>query len=81
MNIEKFDKYNLKMNTINKMIEEPKKLLNGILNIGFDVSKSKDHCCLIVAQPRGSSETMIINEFYDEKANQIFKMLVGDHDE
>lgn len=70
------DKYGLKMTTINKMMENPKKLVNGALTIGYDFSKEKDHCCLIVAQLRGNSEVMIINEFYDEEANELFKKLV-----
>jgi hypothetical protein len=70
------DKYDLKMTTINKMMENPKKLVNGALTIGYDFSKEKDHCCLIVAQLRGNSEVMIINEFYDEEANELFKKLV-----
>jgi hypothetical protein len=75
--MKEFDKYDLKMITINKMMKEPKKLLNGLFSIGFDFSKGKDHCCLIVAQPRGNSEVMIINEFYDEEADEMFKKLVG----
>lgn len=71
------DKYDLKMTTISKMSENPKKLVNGALTIGYDFSKEKDHCCLIVAQLRGNSEVMIINEFYDEEANSLFKKLVG----
>ena len=71
------DKYDLKMTTISKMIDNPKKLVNGALTIGYDFSKEKDHCCLIVAQLRGNSEVMIINEFYDEEANELFKKLVG----
>ncbi len=70
------DKYDLRMTTINKMMENPKKLVNGVLTIGYDFSKEKDHCCLIVAQLRGNSEVMIINEFYDEEANELFKKLV-----
>lgn len=70
------DKFDLKMTTINKMMENPKKLVNGALTIGYDFSKEKDHCCLIVAQLRGNSEVMIINEFYDEEANELFKKLV-----
>lgn len=70
------DKYDLRMTTINKMMENPKKLVNGALTIGYDFSKEKDHCCLIVAQLRGNSEVMIINEFYDEEANELFKKLV-----
>lgn len=70
------DKYDLKMTTINKLMENPKKLVNGALTIGYDFSKEKDHCCLIVAQLRGNSEVMIINEFYDEEANELFKKLV-----
>ena len=75
--MKEFDKYDLKMTTINKMMEEPKKLLNGLFSIGYDVSNGKDHCCLIVAQPRGNSEVMIINEFYDEEAAEMFEKLVG----
>ena len=69
-------KEDLKNKTIEKMMKEPKELLNGILTIGFDVSKNKDHCCLIVAQPRGTTEIMIINEFYDEEANDLLKKLI-----
>lgn len=74
--MKKFDKYDLKMTTINKMMENPKKLINGLFTIGFDISKDKDHCCLIVAKPRGNNETMIINEFYDEEADEILKKLL-----
>lgn len=70
-------KFDLKMTTINKMMENPKNLVNGALTIGYDFSKEKDHCCLIVTQLRGNSEVMIINEFYDEEANELFKKLVG----
>jgi hypothetical protein len=70
------DIYDLRMTTINKMMNNPKKLVNGALTIGYDFSKEKDHCCLIVAQLRGNSEVMIINEFYDEEANELFKKLV-----
>lgn len=75
--MKEFDKELFKTQTINKMQLEPKKLTNGILTIGFDISKDKDHCCLIVAQPRGKSEVMIINEFYDEEANELLKKLLG----
>ena len=71
-----FYKEHLKNITINKMMEEPKKLLNGLFSIGYDVSNGKDHCCLIVAQPRGNT-LLVINEFYDEEANEIFKKLIG----
>ena len=74
--MKEFNKEDLKMITINKMMEEPKKLLNGLLTIGFDVSKNKDHCCLIVAKPRGNNEIMIINEFYDEEANEMLHKLL-----
>lgn len=73
--MKEFDKYDLKMATIHKMMEEPKKLINGLFTIGYDISKGKDHCCLIVAQPRGR-DTMIINEFYDEEANEILEKLL-----
>lgn len=75
--MKEFDKKNLKKITTNKMMDEPKKLLNGLFQIGFDVSKDKDHCCLLVAKFRGKSETMIINEFYDEEANELFRKLMG----
>ena len=68
------NKEELKAKTITKMMNNPKKLVNGILTIGYDFTK--EHCCLIVAQPRGNSEIMIINEFYDEEANEMFKKLV-----
>ena len=71
------DKYDLRMTTLSKMMKNPKKLVNGALTIGYDFSKEKDHCCLIVAQLRGNSEIMIINEFYDEEANELFKKLIG----
>ena len=70
------NKENLKNKTIEKLMKEPKQLLNGILTIGFDVSENKDHCCLIVAQPRGTKEIMIINEFYDDEANELLKKLI-----
>lgn len=68
------DKYDLKVTTISKMMKNPKKLVNGALTIGYDFTK--EHCCLIVAQLRGNSEVMIINEFYDEEADELFKKLV-----
>lgn len=74
--MKEFDKNDLKMATIHKMMEEPKKLINGLFTIGYDISKDKDHCCLIVAQPRGNNETMIINEFYDEEAAEILEKLL-----
>lgn len=74
--MKEFDKYDFKMATLHKMTEEPKKLINGLFTIGFDISKDKDHCCLIVAQPRGKNETMIINEFYDEEADELLKKLL-----
>lgn len=77
MNKEETYKYDLKMSTINKMMDDPKKLVNGTLTIGYDFSEEKDHCCLIVAQLRGNSEVMIINEFYDKEADELFKKLVG----
>lgn len=70
------NKEDLKNKTIKKMMKEPKQLLNGIFTIGFDVSNNKDHCCLIVAQPRGTTEIMIINEFYDDEANDLLKKLI-----
>lgn len=66
----------LKNKTINKMMTNPRGLLNGILTIGFDVSEEKDHCCLIVAKLRGTKEIMIINEFFDEEANDLLKKLL-----
>lgn len=68
-------KKELKNKTINKMMYDPKKLVNGLLTIGYDFTK--ENCCLIVAQPRGNSEIMIINEFFDEEANELFKKLIG----
>ena len=70
------NKEEIKNKTINKMMREPKKLINGLITIGYDFTK--EHCCLIVAQPRMNEEIMIINEFYDEEANELFKKLVGD---
>lgn len=67
----------LKDKTITKIRNNPKKLVNGALTIGYDFSKEKDHCCLIVTQLRGNSEMMIINEFYDEEADEFFKKLIG----
>lgn len=72
-----FDEEELKLITINKMMKEPKKLLNGLFQIGFDTSKDKDHCCLLVSQIRGKSEIMIINEFFDEEAKEIWNKLIG----
>ena len=72
------NKEKLKNNIITKIMREPKKLINGLITIGYDISNEKDHCCLIVAKPRGNSEIMIINEFYDEEANELFKKLMGD---
>lgn len=71
-------KEDLKIKTIDKMMKKPNELLNGIFTIGYDISENKDRCCLIVAQPRGTTEVMIINEFYDEEANEIYLKLMGD---
>lgn len=65
----------LKNKTITKIMINPKKLVNGAITIGYDFTK--EHCCLIVIQVRGNSEIMIINEFYDEEANELFKKLIG----
>ena len=67
----------LKKRTINKMTKSPKNLINGPLTIGFDISETKDHCCLIVGQIMKKDEIMIVNEFYDEEANNMFKLLIG----
>jgi len=74
--MKEIDSELFKVQTINKMQLDPKKLTNGLLTIGFDISENKDHCCLIVAQPRGKSEVMIINEFFDEEANEILEKLL-----
>ena len=71
----------LKDNTIHKMMKEPGKLLNGIFNIGFDVSKNEDHCCLVVGKCIGLDQLMIISEFYDEEASELFNKLMGLKDE
>ena len=65
----------LKPKIITKIMINPKKLVNGALTIGYDFTK--EHCCLIVTQLRGNSEIMIINEFFDEEANELFKKLIG----
>lgn len=79
--MKEFNKEDLKITTINKMHKEPKKLLNGLFQIGFDVTESKDHCCLIVTQFRGKSEIMVINEFFDEEADELLKKLIGYEEE
>lgn len=68
-------KEELKKRTINRLMNNPKKLINGALTLGYDFTP--DHCCLIVAQLRGKTEIAILNEFYDEEANEIFKKLLG----
>lgn len=79
MNIsEKVEFKDLKMKAITKMMDNPKKLVNGLITIGYDFSEERDHCCLIVGKPRGNSEIMIINEFYDEEADILFRKLIGD---
>lgn len=70
-----------KRETIRKMLSDPNKLTNGLINIGFDISKDKDHCSLIVAKYRGNHEVMIINEFYDEEAAHILELLLGKNEE
>lgn len=67
----------LKISTINKMMKEPNKLINGLITIGFDVSKDKDHCCLIVGKLRGKSEIMVIKELYDDEANDLFEKIIN----
>lgn len=67
----------LKDKIITKLMSNPKELVNGALTIGFDVTKEQDHCCLVVAQYRGKNEIMVINEFYDEEADRILKLLMG----
>lgn len=54
-------------------------MINGLITIGYDFTKV--HCCLIVAKPRGKDELMIINEFYDDEANELFIKLIGDSNE
>lgn len=68
----------LKLITIGKLMDDPDKLLNKQLIIGFDVSETKDHCSLIVGIKRGEKEFMVVNEFYDDEADKIYKMLMGD---
>lgn len=68
----------LKITTIQKLMDNPDKLLNKPLMIGFDVSETKDHCSLIVGIKRGETEFMVVNEFYDDEADKIYKMLIGD---
>lgn len=75
-------KEEIKSKIIHKMMNHPKQLINGLITIGYDFSKeAKDHCCLIVAQPRGNQEIAIINEFYDEEADNLFRKLMGDNNE
>lgn len=75
--MEVFEKEKLKIAVINKMMKEPKKLLNGLFSIGFDTSEDKEHCCLVVAHFRGATELMIINTLYDEEANELLKKICG----
>lgn len=67
----------LKISTINKMMKEPNKLTNGLITIGFDIAKDKDHCCLIVGKMRGNSEIMVIKELYDDDANDLYKQIMN----
>ena len=69
-------KEKLRTSTIEKMMKEPNKLTNGLITIGFDISKNKDHCCLIVGKLRGKTEIMVIKELYDDDANDFFKMII-----
>ena len=47
------------------------------LVIGFDQSKGKDHTSLVVARRIGRGYLML-NEFFDEEAEEIYKKLVGE---
>lgn len=67
----------LKISTINKMMKEPSKLINGLITIGFDISENKDHCCLVVGKMRGKSEIMIIKELFDDEANDLYKKILN----
>ncbi len=70
-------KEKLRTSTIEKMMKEPNKLTNGLITIGFDISKNKDHCCLIVGKFRGKSEIMVIKELYDDDATDLYKMIMN----
>jgi len=67
----------LKITIIQKLMSNQNKLLNKPLIIGYDLSEKKDHSSLIVGMKRGKEEFMIINEFYDDEADKIYKMLMG----
>ena len=66
----------LRTSTIEKMMKEPNKLTSGLITIGFDISKDKNHCCLIIGKLRGKSEIMVIKELYDDEANDFFKQII-----
>ncbi len=70
-------KEKLRTSTIEKMMKESNKLTNGLITIGFDISKDKDHCCLIVGKLRGKFEIMVIKELYDDDANDLYKMIMN----
>lgn len=69
-------KEKLALKTLNKMCDNPDKLLNGLITIGFDVSEDDSHCCLVVAKFTKKS-LIIIKEYFDEEAYELFKKIIG----
>lgn len=50
------------------------------LIVGYDESRKKDHTCLLVAR-RSKNELMIINEFFDGEAEEIYNKLIKEQEE
>ena len=75
--MKEFNKEGFKIETIRRTYEEPSKLINGVITIGYDVSKEKDHCCLLVMKKAPLNSVMVLNEFYDEEAAEILTKLLS----
>lgn len=47
------------------------------LYIGYDKSNDKDHTSLMIGRMIGRGTYMLINEFFDEEAEEIYNKLIG----
>lgn len=50
------------------------------LIVGYDESRKKDRACLLVAR-KSKNELMIINEFFDGEAEEIYNKLIKKQEE
>ncbi len=69
-------KEKLALKTLTKMCDEPDKLLNGLITIGFDVSEDDSHYCLVVGKFTNKS-LIVIKEYFDEEADYLFRKIMG----